>query len=582
MQFFAINPGVRSPQGEGKEKGNKSHVATVYDMHINRREALFASALASQIPVRAAVEDTAIARLDTGIESILSRQNLDPKSRWYGGIPDGFGLHNGGTIAGLYESFTTAYVHPKSKFHRSPIIVERMKLGQIFLDRHMSADGNINLLITNFNSPPDGAFAVRSASVGARLARLHGAKELDAIIDVFLRRQGNALVKGGIHTPNHRWVMTAALSCLNELYPDDPRYLKRANQWLAEGIDIDSDGQYTERSSGTYNIVVDQSLVTIADKLKRDDLLEPVRKNLASVFKLMDYNDELVTDISTRQDRFTKVDIGRYWYPLAYLALRDSNPVYAYLAKKYAPTNAPLSFLMLEPKLALEGAKTSPPEENYRHVFPLMGVGRIRRGPRSATIFGQKASRFLSVRNGAAMVNAVRLASGFFGKGQFSSSQLREQDGVFLLSQSLAGPYFQPFDSRVVGMDFDRTRKERKQTEIAQLTQSASIRETSKGIELTIDSKGTDEVPLMVEINFREGGRFEGEGLTAVEGSPESRFLTRGYATYIVGNDRLRVGPGKHEHRWIDVRGSEGRLPGPSLLITDYTPFRLVLEFDWS
>lgn len=543
-------------------------------MPFTRREAFYGAALATQLPA-------ATSRLDAAVQSLIDRQNTDPKSRWYGGIPDGYGLHNGGTIAGLYELFATAYVHPQSKFHRAAVIVERMKLGQTFLERHMTADGNINLLITNFNSPPDGAFAVRSASVGARLARKYDAKEIGAIIEAFLKRQGEGLVKGGIHTPNHRWVMSAALACLDELFPQDPRYRRRAEQWLAEGIDIDADGQYTERSSGTYNIVVNQSLVTIADKFQRPELLEPVRRNLASVMKLMDANDELVTDISTRQDRFTKVDVGRYWYPLAYLAWKDGNPVYAHLARKYAEREAPTSYLMLEPKLALEGARTQAPEENYRHVFPGLGVARIRRGARSATVFGQRSSRFLAVRNGGAVVNAVRFASGFFGKGQFVSAGLEEREGQFRLSQSLSGPYFQPFEDRRVGMDFDRTRRERKQSEVAELKQWATVRETEKGIELVIESRGTDEVPLLVEINFREGGRLEGEGLAAVEGAPEARFLRSGYATYTVSGDRLRIGPGLHEHKWIDVRGAEARLPGPSLLLTGYTPFRGVIMFEW-
>lgn len=544
-------------------------------MHFNRREALLGAALATQLPA-------STSRLDQAVQALIDRQNVDPKSRWYGGIPDGYGLHNHGSAVGLFETLTTAYVLPGSKFHRNALLRDRIQLGAAFLDRHMTPDGNINLLITNFNSPPDGAFAVRTASVAARLARQFKAPELGSLIEPFLKRQGEGLIKGGIHTPNHRWVMCAALACLDELFPADPRYRRRAAQWLAEGIDIDADGQYTERSSGTYNIVVNQSLVTIADKLARPDLLDAVRRNLASVFKLMDHGDELVTDISTRQDKFTKVDVGGYWYPLAYLAWKDANPVYAHLARKYADRHAPTSYLLLEPKLALDDARTQPPEDNYRHVFPGLGVARIRRGSRSATIFGQRSSRFLAVRHGDAVLNTVRFATGFFGKGQFVPAALTERDGGFHLTQTLSGPYFQPFENRSVGMDFDRTRRERRQTEVCTLTQSATIYERDWGIELLIEANGTDEVPILVELNFREGGRFEGEGLAVVDPAPESRYLHQGFATYSAGSHRLRVGPGFHEHRWIDVRGAEPRLPGSSLLLTGYTPFRQILRLEWT
>ena len=44
------------------------------------------------------------------------------------------------------------------------------------------------------------------------------------------------LITGGIHTPNHRWVVSCALTKLYELWPDQ-RYMDRANQWLRENID---------------------------------------------------------------------------------------------------------------------------------------------------------------------------------------------------------------------------------------------------------------------------------------------------------------------------------------------------------
>src|SRR5690606_35486785 len=97
------------------------------------------------------------------------------------------------------------------------------------------------------------------------------------------------------------------------------------------------------------------ALVTIADKLGKPELLEPVRRNLHATLYLLHPNYEVVTEISRRQDRNTVGNMGRYWYALRYLAREDQNGQYETLARAFEPAYGSLADLMADPGLASKG-----------------------------------------------------------------------------------------------------------------------------------------------------------------------------------------------------------------------------------
>jgi hypothetical protein len=343
---------------------------------------------------------------------------------------------------------------------------------------------------------------------------------------------------------------------------------------------MDPEGQYNERSTYVYNPITDAALVVIADKLKRPALLDYVRRNLDAMMYLIHPGYEVVTEISRRQDLNQRGDMGSYWFSLAYMAATDKNGEYATLARHFAPTRAGLSALMEYPQMTQPGPEAEPIPENYKKRFPHNRFTRIRRGPISATVLEQGKSLFFTVRNGNAVINAVRFASAFFGKGQFVPSEVRASGDAIILSQELSGPYFQPFDPpRKVGADeWEETRRGRKQSEISTMQQSATITETRKGFRLRLQSHGTKDVPLAVEINFRAGGQFE--GVVPAHKVQDAWVLQNGYGVYRMGTDAIRFGPGVGLHMYTQVRGAEPKLDGPSVYLTAWTPFDHTLEFE--
>lgn len=518
---------------------------------------------------------------DGEVQRLLSLQITDHTNRWRGGYADQYGLVHSHSAANLLKQFIAAYGCEQSNYYKDQSVIDRIHLAAEHLNRMQNEQGNIDLVTTNFNSPPDTGFVVHNAGTAAHLAQKHKEDEILQWIKPFLLRAGHALTVGGIHTPNHRWVVCAALAQIHELFPDET-YVQRINQWLAEGIDIDEDGMYTERSTTVYNAVTNNALVTIAHKLKRMELLEPVRKNLDAMQYLLHPNGEVVTEISRRQDSNTRGDLRRYWFALRYLAIHDRNGRYAAMLQPHEPQQRDFAALMEYPELNQPLPETEPIPTQYEKIFAAAEITRIREDKMSATVIHTNSSRLFSLHHGDAVINAVRMAAAFFGKGQLIPQQMERRGDVFYFKQSLSAPYYQPLiPSRIVaanGEAWSQSRLERKQSGICYLYYEVELKRVEHGFELMLKATGTNDVPVSVEINLREGGELK--GVTKVNHTDDAWLLSSGMAEYQRGGSVIRFGPGKSENTYIQVRGAEDKLPGPSVYLTGYTPMEHTILFE--
>jgi hypothetical protein len=513
---------------------------------------------------------------DDKLRTVLTDQITDPTSIRCGGVPDKHGLCHANSAGRLLKDAAAAFFHPESKFRQDPALLARMQSAIAFLDRLQTVDGNVDLLTTNFNSPPDTGFVVQNVATAAKLAQTHGDQSTVGLMEPFLRRAGQAMARGGIHTPNHRWVICSALAQINDLFPDE-RLVRRIDAWLAEGIDIDEHGQYIERSTTIYNAVTNTALVIMARKLNRPALLEAVRKNLDAMAYLLHPGGEVVTEISRRQDLNTRGDLSHYWFSLRTLAIADQNGIYAAMLAPLEPDRIDLALLMEYPELQGELPEAGPIPDDYEKSYPKYGLTRIRRADTSVGIMHTGQSRWVSLRQGNAVISAIRLASAFFGKGQFIPTDFGRREDGFYFSQKLEAGYFQPVKKRVNPEDWRSVRADRHKSETCRMVYEGIIRETRAGFEITIRASGTDGVPLAIEVALRAGG--EVLGVEPVPDVPDAFLLNEGQAEYRMGGDVIRFGPGRAEHAYTAVRGAESKPTGPCVYLTGFTPFEHTLVF---
>lgn len=527
-----------------------------------------------------------IAANDTRVPDILSSQQVDDTHRWYGGIKSQTEVYYPGHAAGFIRNLCCAYISQESEYHRSDDLLEAMIHASGYLLKAQYDDGNIDLPSTNFHSPPDTAFAVEPLCIAyTLLSYFEGEAVLPLMKNLkkFLVRAGEPLSIGGIHTANHRWVVCMALARLNTLFPN-PAYLRRIDAWLAEKIDIDTDGQYAERSTLIYTPLVNRCLITIARLADKPELFDPVRKNLEMTLYYIHPNGEIATESSGRQDRYQQGTMENYWYAYRYMSILDGNNQFAAMSGKIRELGPGklgfwLSYLLEDPFLSNELPSPSSLPENYIKEFYHSDLIRMRRGPVDATILGNNPN-FFTFFKGKAALESVRLATAFFGKGQFRSQTMERQGDMFILRQKLLGPYYQPLAAEDIpedGNGWEVSRIGRAQSEVQEQEVEIQIAEQDGRFELRIRISDTDNVPVALEFAFRHGGRFD--LLERVGDIPDARLARKGaMMRYTFGEDVITFGPGIRDHAWTQLRGALPKLDAECVYFTGYTPSDLNIK----
>lgn len=561
---------------------------------------LFAEPSKATDPMDAFILNRLVKANDTSVERILQTKPRPPKRQYYRNLSESFSL------------LSAAYSHPKSRFYGANEVLASLQSILEILEKLQYPDGTLDSS-GNRKSPPDTAFLLDALYPSAMILRENKAQELVAVkakLDKFLLAAGEGIRKGGVHTPNHRWEVCAMLAKLYKLY-GDKKYVERIEEWLAEGIYQNSDGNYPERSRN-YAVVENQAFLMIGEILNRPEFFEIVSRNLNSNYYYMEPDGELVSLDSRRQDQFKPISSWKTYLTYRYMAIHENHDFFASIAReierledfdKYILPKA-LPYFMSSAILQREMPKGIPLPITYTKHLKESDLVRIKRGDITVSIFGGNdlpltvASgrscnpTFFTFRKGAAILEYARLSTSFFNTGYVRSQGLTTEGNKYLLSEKKEAYYYHPMpkekrnetgdyelspslDGRFWSkMDFES----RPQTKLT-MESKIVIEEVGNRFNIDIEVVGTEHVEVTLDLCFKAGGTFEG----VRQGEKENEFfLESGFAKYTRGSDTLEVGPGTNEH--ANIEGLDGEVysthfgsikgQGNHLYLTGLVPFK--------
>lgn len=571
------------------------------------------------------VYEKLVAINDDRVKEGLQQQVLDKSSRYYGGIIDpanGIAWPSHGGTPMVMALWATALINPDSSYFHDHELLSRLELSSQYMLLQQHADGTISPGWTNMHSPPDTAFVVGGLAQVYELLVAHDWEPLqDAArsIRLFLERTIPALLTGGCHTPNHRWVMTAALGFMYRL-TNRPELKERAMEWLAEGMDCTEDGEWTERSNGIYNTVSDIVLYFTAELFELDGLLETVRRNLRMMAYMIHPDGEIVTDYSGRQDFGSSFDMGGYFLVCKLLAEKDADPLFASMAELagaalqhpgWLPNNALVGYLRY-PQLRESKVKPGGLPERFKiiinrdfpreHYLRAMGnaghngkiyhsrlhtefgapVARLRDGMTSMTVMAETNS-FFALRHGKVRLLAVQIGTAF-EPGFVKMGRMEQLDNGYRLDAVESKGYYGPVPSAQLPLSANESVSPwyllphhlREMTHEQQHHVGVQLLESEHGWKLRVHCEQPEGLMTQISFTFGAEATLFGADLSPVTGS--TMLWKSGTVRCEAGDDWLELDGGAYEHWASELRNTSFPHDCQTLLVNLMTPYDHIFD----
>lgn len=525
------------------------------------------------------------------LAAALDWQIADPARADHGGfISPAWGVAHAGAAATWVAGAALLWLGGGDDAGERRALLARALPAADALLRAQRESGLIDLPDCNYDSGPDTGFAVQLLCAALAVARERPSDDpqwraLAERIARFARRAVGGMRDGGFHTPNHRWVVASALAQAGALWPDlavEPTVAA----YLAEGIDLDPDGAYIERSVGVYDAVCDRSLLLLADLRPADApaLRAAVRANLDFDLHLLHADGSAETGLSHRQDYGARVVPTNLVPSLLHSAARDPDARLVRAARwLWARGDPSLADCVWLARALLTLGEPPPgvagPGDDFARHFAHNGLWRARRGDLSATVF-RDAARLLSLRHGAAELAGLSIQQGYFSaaSGRFVGEALTGAGGRAILhSSGRADPrrpgYERPLGRPVPPADWEAATAARDLRRLPPAASELAVELVADGLALryrTLD--GTPGVLAQLAFDFPPGGIWETADTATRPVAGQVIFLKRGHGAMRYGADAIRIGPGADAHRAWHLRHTPPAPDHVRVLIPLLTP----------
>lgn len=518
----------------------------------------------------------------------LRNQVIDEESREFGGI---FDVEQGQAVpkSGVQMNPIILYYHKDSKYYHNKDLFKRIVMMLDFTENNLRPDGTMDLYDCNFFSAPDTGFAViqygRVYTVLDRYADDENGEYLKKRIFNLIKTCAYGIVNGGFHTPNHRWVITAALA-LSYRITGIEAFKETVERYMVEGIDCNQDGEFAERSSGIYNVVNDNALIVMAEELNREDLLEYVKRNLDMMIAYFEPDGSIFTMNSTRQDKAEKVYPDHYFWLYVYMAYRYNDKKFAGIAKRIMDNNiacgrcAPdcLLMFMLYPEWLEYKLDEFKLPAYFNRYFKDSGVVRIIKDNMSLSLLKNSAN-FMFAQVGS-LSCFMRMGISFFNERHLIVQDIRDTDEGYELIYRAQGNYYLPFEEAPSTSDWWKMdHSKRNTTEPILLEITIGVKEVDNGFSLDFVTSGCDKVPIKFEMGFTEAMTVSGESFICPAEAGGKVVVKSGDVRVDNGKDAFIIGPAFAKNSFI--KGKFGSIPPSAqhftVYFTDLTNFNRTL-----